>query len=230
MVPCYFSFEAGDWNFEPRDGSSGTIMKNASDAARSSDPASLERDGPAVTKIVDRIPLAGRERELEHAIKALIAAALHYPGHMGVTVSRPALPYQPGFRLVYRFDTCEHLKAWEQSSDYAELSAEANRHTQGEPQRQTFSGLEVWFTHPAHASQAAPPRERIAVVTWLGIFPLVYAFSTLIPRLLPEDTPSIVNVVVVTMLVVLMMTYAVAPLLTKLFAKWLRPTRHARDG
>ena len=40
-----------------------------------------EEGNPAVTKIVDRIPLPGKAHELEQAIKALITAALRYPGH-----------------------------------------------------------------------------------------------------------------------------------------------------
>ena len=85
-----------------------------------------------------------------------------------------------------------------------------------------LSGLEVWFTLPGH-TQSVPPRERIAVVTWLGIFPLVYCFATIARMLLPVDTPAIFTIAVVTMLVVLVMTYVVGPLLTRLFWKWLRP-------
>src|SRR5437773_673503 len=201
-------------------------MDNASDSSGSETP--VNEGGPAVTKIVDRIPLPGKERELEHAIKALITAALRYPGHLGVTVTRPALPFQPGFRIIYRFDSCGHLKAWEESDEQARLVSDANRYTQGEPQHTMLSGLEVWFTLPGHAPQSVPPRDRIAVVTWLGIFPLVYGFATLARILLPADTPAIFTIAVVTMLVVLAMTYVVGPLLTKLLGKWLRPSE--RNG
>jgi antibiotic biosynthesis monooxygenase (ABM) superfamily enzyme len=195
-------------------------MDKASDSTGSA--IRTQEGGPAVTKIVDRIPLPGKEHELEHAIKALIIAALRYPGHLGVTVTRPALPYQPGFRIVYRFDSCDHLKAWEESDEQARLVSDANRYTQGEPQHTMLSGLEVWFTLPGH-TQSVLPRERIAVVTWLGIFPLVYCFATIARVLVPADTPAILIIAVVTMLVVLAMTYVIGPLLTKLFGKWLRP-------
>ncbi len=190
-----------------------------------------DKEKPAVTKIIDRIPLPGKERELEQAIKALIGAALRYPGHLGVTVTRPALPQQPGFRIVYRFDSSEHLKAWEMSDEHARLASAANRLTQGEPQRTVLSGLEAWFTLPGHVPLAAPPRAKIAVVTWIGIFPLVYTFATVIRMLVPADTPAIITIGLVTMLVVLAMTYVVGPLLTRIFGKWLRPAaaQSARD-
>jgi antibiotic biosynthesis monooxygenase (ABM) superfamily enzyme len=199
-------------------------MDNAPNAFDCGTVDPKDQGNPAITKIIDRIPLPGKERELEQAIKALITAALRYPGHLGVTVTRPALPHQPGFRIVYRFDTCEHLKVWETSDEHARLVSAANRLTQGEPQRTVLSGLEAWFTHPGSAAQSVPPRAKIAVMTWIGIFPLVYCFATVIRMLVPSDTPALVTIGLVTMLVVLAMTYVVGPLLTKLFGKWLRPS------
>src|SRR6266705_424490 len=90
----------------------GLVMENASAET-------------AVTKVVDRIPREGMDAQLEQAMKNLIAAALKFPGHLGVTVTRPSLPAQPGFRMVYRFDSCEHLRAWEESVEYARLDSAA---------------------------------------------------------------------------------------------------------
>jgi antibiotic biosynthesis monooxygenase (ABM) superfamily enzyme len=177
----------------------------------------------AVTKIVDRIPRSGMTDPLERAIKNLIAAALRFPGHLGVTVTRPALPIQPGFRLVYRFDTCEHLRAWEESEEHARLAAAADRFTQGEPQRTVLSGLETWFTLPGQPAAMPPPRSKITIMTWVGIFPLVYVFGTIVGMILPPDAPPILRIAIVTLLVVTAMTYVVGPLLTRLFHKWLQP-------
>jgi antibiotic biosynthesis monooxygenase (ABM) superfamily enzyme len=174
----------------------------------------------AVTKIVDRIPRPGMEQQLEQAIKDLINAAMRYPGHLGVTVTRPAPPVQPGFRLVYRFDTCDHMRAWEESPEYGPLVAAANRFTQGEPQRSVLSGLEAWFTLPGKPT-APPPRGKITVLTWIGIFPLVFAYSQLANFVLPAATPAIARIAIVTALVVPTMAYVVGPLLTRAFRGWL---------
>src|SRR5881409_1111911 len=72
----------------------------------------MDETGTAVTKVIYRIPREGMDAQLEQAMKNLIAAALKFRGHLGVTVTRPSLPAQPGFRMVYRFDSCEHLRAW----------------------------------------------------------------------------------------------------------------------
>jgi len=182
----------------------------------------LSETGTAVTKLVDRIPREGMDAQLEQAMKNLIAAALKFPGHLGVTVTRPSLPAQPGFRMVYRFDSHEHLRAWEESAEHARLVAAANRYTRGEPRYDILTGLEAWFTLPAQPA-LHPKRARMTVVSWLGIFPLVYLYAELFDRILPSGTPVVLKVFVVTALVVPTMSYVVAPRLTRLFKDWLYP-------
>jgi len=177
----------------------------------------------AVTKVVDRIPREGMDAQLEQAMKNLIAAALKFPGHLGVTVTRPSLPAQPVFRMVYRFDSCEHLRAWEESAEYGRLVSAANRYTQGAPHYEILTGLETWFTVPAHPGLRSPPRAKMTVISWLGIFPLVYLYAELFNWILPPSTPVILKVLAVTALVVPTMSYVVAPRLTRLFKNWLYP-------
>jgi antibiotic biosynthesis monooxygenase (ABM) superfamily enzyme len=176
----------------------------------------------AVTKVVDRIPREGMDAQLEQAMKNLIAAALKFRGHLGVTVTRPSPPVQPGFRMVYRFDSCEHLRAWEESAVHARLVGAANRYTQGEPRYDILTGLESWFTLPAQPAKH-PKRLRMTIVTWVGIFPLVYLYAELFDRILPTATPVLLKLLAVTALVVPTMSYVVAPRLTRLFKDWLYP-------
>jgi hypothetical protein len=175
----------------------------------------------AVTKIIDRIPKAGHEAALEQAIRDLVQAALRFPGHLGVNVIRPAPPHQPGFRIVYKFDTLEHLRAWETSGPHRELIEAADRHTLGDPVHSVLTGLETWFTLPGE-SRPPPPRYKMSVVSWLGIFPLVLLLGTALNALLPT-APGWLKVALNTGLVVPLMTYAVMPRLTRLFKFWLYP-------
>jgi antibiotic biosynthesis monooxygenase (ABM) superfamily enzyme len=179
--------------------------------------------GAAVTKVIDRIPREGMDAQLEQSIKNLIAAALKFRGHLGVTVTRPSLPAQPGFRMVYRFDSCEHLRAWEESAEFSRLVSEANRYTQGGPHYDILTGLETWFTLAPPPPQRPPQRAKMTLVTWLGIFPLVYLYAELFNQILPSGTPAILKVFAVTALVVPTMSYVVAPRLTRLFKDWLYP-------
>ena len=177
----------------------------------------------AVTEVIDRIPRAGMEAQLEQSIKNLVVAALRLPGHLGVTVTRPSLPAQPGFRIVSRFDSREHLRTWEESDEYVHLVSIANGYTQGEPRRQVVMGLETWFTLPAQSGAPRPRRGRMTVVTWIGIFPLVYIYERVVSWIMPPDTPILLRIAGITALVAPTMSYLVSPQLARLFKKWRYP-------
>ena len=183
----------------------------------------LEHAENVVTKVIDRVPRPGTQQQLEEAIHAITAAVQRYPGHLGVHVTPPAPPFHPGYRVVYKFDTPEHLHAWEESEEQHRLVRQANRHTQGAPGYQVLTGLETWFTLPASPHLPPPPRNKMSVVSWLGIFPLVYGYGSIINALVPHDTPSVLRVLVNTALVVPTMSYVVGPRLTRLFKGWLYP-------
>jgi uncharacterized protein len=177
----------------------------------------------AVTEVIDRIPRAGMEAQLEQSIKNLVVAALRLPGHLGVTVTRPSLPTQPGFRIVSRFDSREHLRTWEESDEYVHLVSIANGYTQGEPRRQVVMGLETWFTPAAQSGAPRPRRGRMTVVTWIGIFPLVYVYERVLSWIMPPYTPILLRIAAITALVVPTMSYLVSPQLIRLFKTWLYP-------
>jgi len=158
--------------------------------------------GP-VTKIVDRVPKAGMEAELERAIQELTQACMRFPGYLGMTVLRPAPPAHPAFRLIYKFGTAVQR---------------ANLYTQGVPRHHMQSGLEAWFT-PAAA--AYPSRAKLTFVSWLGVFPLVLAYASLAGHVLPLWTPTALRILLVTALAVPTMSYLVGPWLTRLFRRWL---------
>jgi antibiotic biosynthesis monooxygenase (ABM) superfamily enzyme len=111
------------------------------------------------------------------------------------------------------------------------MVAAANRYTRGEPRYDILTGLETWFTLPIQPVAHPPPRAKMTLVSWLGIFPLVYLYAELFDWILPSGTPVALKVFAVTALVVATMSYVVAPRLTRLFKSWLYPgsnTIHTR--
>jgi len=175
--------------------------------------------GP-VTKIVDRVPKAGMEAELERALQELTQACMRSAGYLGITILRPAPPSHPAFRLIYKFASAADLRAWEASEEQHRLVQGANLYTQGAPRHHTLNGLEAWFT-PAPAAAAYPSRAKLTFVSWLGVFPLVLAYASLAGHVLPLWTPTALRILLVTALAVPTMSYLVGPWLTRLFRRWL---------
>lgn len=156
----------------------------------------------------------------------MIEAATHFPGHLGGQLVRPG---EAGggdepllYHVVFAFDNEAHLAAWQDSPERARWLAQVAPHTVGAQEMRRVSGLDYWFA-PAGSTTKAPPRWKVAIVTWLGIFPTVLLlFLTVAPLL--ADWPLVPRTMVITVLVVVLMTWVVAPRLTRWLAGWL----HAR--
>lgn len=97
----------------------------------------------------------GREREFEAWRHEIAAAALKFPGHMGVNVILPS-GADNEYVVIFRFDTYEHLRAWQESEIRRELLKKAEPLRESPPSYRLESGLEYWFAPPG--VPASPPR------------------------------------------------------------------------
>ena len=128
-------------------------------------------DGPVTTTVTRRVK-PGHEAAYEGFLAGISGAARAFPGYLGVEVFRPAPGGTNEYRTVYRFDSPAHLHAWLDSAEHAAWLARAEPHVAGPIQTQVLTGLEGWFTRrPSRAH--APPPYKMALVTWVTIFPLI---------------------------------------------------------
>ncbi|MFI7067140.1 antibiotic biosynthesis monooxygenase [Kribbella sp. NPDC050124] len=103
----------------------------------------------------------GHESFYEQFLTGIIAAASRYPGHLGAEVFRPENTSTGEYRVVYRFDTAEHLRAWLDSDEHAAWLERAEPHVIGPIHRQFLTGLETWFTVPSRPGTPPPPPYKI---------------------------------------------------------------------
>lgn len=179
----------------------------------------------AVTVLITRRVKPGHEPAFEHASGDMTAAARAFPGYLGGQLVRPDVDSSSAdaalYHVVFAFDTSEHLQGWQASPTRSLALAAIAPHIEGQTLRQV-SGLGHWFTAPTGPKQNPPPRWKVAVVTWMGICPTVYLLFLLLGELL-APWPLLPRVMLLTALVVLTMTWLVAPQLTQLLKPWLYP-------
>jgi antibiotic biosynthesis monooxygenase (ABM) superfamily enzyme len=184
-------------------------------------------DGGPVTTTVTRRVRPGHEIFYEQFLQGIIAAASRFPGHLGVEVFRPQSASTGEYRIVYRFDTAEHLRAWLDSDEHAAWLERAEPHAIGPTRTSFVTGLESWFTLPAQPRAAPPPPYKMALLTWITIFPLITLIVVITgPRL--QGLPLVVRLGITTALTVPLMTWVVMPRVTRLLRRWLYPSHH--DG
>jgi uncharacterized protein len=170
-------------------------------------------DGP-VTVVVSRTFVPERITDGEAWLRRAIEASSRFPGHQGAFVVRQG----PGqVSLVFRFETMARLLAWEASPERATLLAEAEPLTRA-VHVQRLEGLEPFFALPGGA---APPKWKMAVVTWLVAFPLIQGLQAAVGPLL-DAWPSVLRGAVVGAMMVAIMTWWAMPAVTKTLRRWLQ--------
>jgi hypothetical protein len=181
-------------------------------------PAEVE--GPVTTTVTRRIK-PGHEAAYEGFLAGISSAARAFPGYLGVEVFRPGGPGGE-YRIVYRFDSAAHLRTWLDSAEHAAWLARAEPHVAGPMRTQVLTGLEGWFTLPTQPGAPPPPPYKMALLTWVTIFPLitlvVVALAPLLGRL-----PLVARLAVTTGVAVPLMTWVVMPRMTRLLGRWLYP-------
>jgi len=70
--------------------------------------------------------------------------------------------------------------------------------------------------------KAPPPRYKMVLVTWLGVFFTISILNRLLVPLL-SGLPALLKSLMITGLTVILLTYLIMPRLTQLFRKWLYP-------
>jgi len=179
--------------------------------------------GPVTTTVTRRVK-PGHEDAYEQFLAGISGAARAFPGYLGIEVFRPAPGASGEYRTVYRFDSPAHLRAWLDSAERAAWLARAEPHAAGPMRAEFLTGLESWFTLPARPGAAAPPPYKMALVTWVTIFPLI-TVVVIVAAPLIGGLPLVPRLAVTTLATVSLMTWVVMPRVTRLLRRRLYPGR-----
>lgn len=183
--------------------------------------AELE-DPPVIVEIRRRVRPEAREA-FERDLKALIADSLAMAGNEACTVLRP----EPGaaeleYRVVVKFPRASAWRAWQESERLKAWWATIRPHLVADPTVTVTTGLEAWFTLPGERAAPTPPRHKQVLVTWLGVFLCSSALQTALNPVW-SGWNLYARALLQSLLVVLLLAFAVLPLLTRLLGSWLRP-------
>lgn len=176
-----------------------------------------------VTRIARRRARPGREAEYEVMLREMLARMRTFKGFLGGDLIPPEMPGEE-YQIVVRFASEAELQAWDMSDARLELLERMKAVAEGEPEFRKLSGLEAWFETAVVPASMHPPRAKMAVVTWMGIFPVVSLYLWLV-SLWPGfgELPFLPRTAVFTALIVATMTWVVMPRLTRLMRGWLNP-------
>ena len=121
--------------------------------------------------------------------------------------------------IIYRFSNKASLDAWENSEQSRKLMEEVNNYST--PYLQRATGLETWFTLPDLKAIVAPPKWKMAIVSFIAAYSISSVAHYILSIYLGQR-PLLINLFM-TIILVIGLTYFAMPLLSRLLRRWLYP-------
>jgi uncharacterized protein len=179
-----------------------------------------EHSSKDVTVVISRKIKPGCEKQYDDWLRRFLMLEKNIPGYVETTIIT-----QGGTdsirHIIHKFSNTASLDAWEKSDEYLNQIEEANKYSTLYYGRAT--GLETWFTLPDMKAIVAPPRWKMAIVTFIAAYSissLATFFFTL--SLYIKQSPFVANTIM-TIILVVGLTYFGMPLLSRLLRRWLYP-------
>ena len=161
----------------------------------------------------------GREEAFEEAIRSFFADSLKDEASLGAQLLRP-LPgtNNRAYGILRSFANKNDRDRFYQSESFRRWEEAVKPFVEEDYSRRDLHGLEAFFENPSLLSK--PPRWKMALLTWLGVWPTVLLMSALTSSLLSGLTPWLANGLF-NLMMVAALTWIVMPLLTRLARPWL---------
>lgn len=159
----------------------------------------------------------GCEREFEAAIREFFRSSLAHSGVLGVHLLSP-LPGTTSrdYGILRTFASECDRAAFYQSPAFLAWERKVSSMTDGYPRYRELHGLEAWFG----SSATPPPRWKMALVTFAGVYVVTLPLSFAIGPLIKSWPLPLANAAF-NLAVVALLTWAVMPALTRAARPWL---------
>ncbi|MBU1671273.1 MAG: hypothetical protein KKF41_06010 [Actinobacteria bacterium] len=178
-------------------------------------------EGPVSLAVTREIRPEARE-PYERWLERLGTAARGVDPNLGMTVIKPGGEQSSQYVTILHFSSYEKLGEWERCDVRRQFLEEAKRFEEGKASFKEVTGFEYWFSLPKIAATRPPARYKMMLVTVIGLYILSVSYTYTINVWL-KDLPDHLGIVIRILVLVLVMTYAVMPLLSRIFARWLYP-------
>jgi uncharacterized protein len=168
----------------------------------------------------------GCEVEFQQALREFFQVSFAHGGVLGATMIVPP----PGsdsreFGILRTFADEKERDDFYASPLFKEWEAKCLPLTEsGSWSQRPLHGLEAWFRSPHNP----PPRWKMAVATFLGVFPLAMVLQLTIGPVIRE-WPFVLRNAVFNACVVAGLAWIVMPVVTKILRGWLQPQTKTKD-
>jgi len=169
------------------------------------------------TEVISRNITAGHEKEYDDWLQRFMTIERQFPGYLGTTIIAPGGNISSARYIINRFTDQASLDAWENSREALKLIEEVSKYST----RQRVTGLETWFSLPNLKTIGVPPKWKMAIVSFIGAYSISSVAQYILSIYLGQQ-PLLTNILM-TIILVIGLTYFAMPLLSRLLRRWLYP-------
>jgi antibiotic biosynthesis monooxygenase (ABM) superfamily enzyme len=161
---------------------------------------------------------AGCEAKFQQALREFFQTSFGHGGVLGATMIVPP----PGsdsreFGILRTFADEKERDDFYASPMFKAWEERCRPLTDGDWSYRELHGLEAWFRSP----HAPPPQWKMVVATFLGVFPLAMVLNVTLGPLI-RDLHFVLRNAVFNAAVVVLLSWAVMPVVTRLLHRWLQ--------
>jgi antibiotic biosynthesis monooxygenase (ABM) superfamily enzyme len=177
--------------------------------------------------VITRRVRPGREAEFQDALREIFQASFGHGGVLGASMIVPP----PGsgsseFGILRTFVNEAERDAFYESPLFKEWEHRIAPLTEDTWTYRPLHGLEAWFRAP----QRPPARWRMALLTWIAVWPVSFLVQKLALPVLAPVLPTVLLGAVTSAGVVVVLTWVAMPWLVKTARRWLQPPSHPALG
>lgn len=159
--------------------------------------------------------------DFERALTELASKSMNEPGMRGVHIIQPpSCSDVLEYGILRSFASPADRDAFYKGDLYKQWVAKIEPMVEGAPAYREVEGLEAWFREP---KGRLPPRWKMALLTWIAVWPVSMLVPALLLPLLGPPFPRVLASGVVAGGIVTVLTWIAMPLLVKLARPWLHP-------
>lgn len=176
--------------------------------------------GEGIVRVVRRRAKPGCEEAYEALIRAMFAQARQFPGYVSMQLIPPDSSGGE-YQIIQQFASEADLDNWTSSNERALWQKRLRPVADNDPEYRLLNGLDAWFAPAEIPAHKPPPRWKMTIVSWLGIFPTVAILLWLVAPAL-SHLPFLIRTGIFTALVAIAMSYVVMPRVSRWMAWWIK--------
>jgi len=175
------------------------------------------RSSKEVTEVICRNIVAGHEKDYDDWLRRFMISERRFSGYPGTTIIAPGGNISSVRYVINRFADQASLDAWENSEVALSLIDEVSKYST----LQRVTGLETWFNLPNLKTMSAPPKWKMAIVSFIAAYSISSVAHNILSIYLGQR--PLLTELLMTIILVIGLTYFAMPLLSRLLRHWLYP-------